>query len=243
MMRKAAAHKKNREAKKGFVIDARTQYENEETAQRQVTVTSDASHSPENHARAGGPNKVLPPCVANKVQRQTAGGNESKPEKKGSQARSPEPYYLLLETLNTMGERNDDPDLINDEGDAVEEYHMKFQTFFSSPDEEEVITQALLVILCGTPIFTVRRPAPWETFDAWLSPLNPVWLIERLRNDSFEAYTAISRQLSVSTFPGEHHRGGDRGHRARQGSTQLRRSRRAGINRPRQKPRAGADRE
>ena len=102
-MRKAAAHKKNREAKKGAVIDARTQYENEEMAQRQVTVTSDASHSPENHARAGGPNKVSPPCVANKVQRQTAGGNVSKPDKNGSQARSPEPYYLLMEVAQHHG--------------------------------------------------------------------------------------------------------------------------------------------
>ena len=88
MMRKAAAHKKNRETKKGAAVEARAQNENEETAQRQVTVTSDASLSPENHARAGGPNKVSPPCVANKVQRQTAGGNESKPEKKGSQERA-----------------------------------------------------------------------------------------------------------------------------------------------------------
>ena len=81
MMRKAAAHKKNREAKKGAAIDARAQNEYEETAQRQVTITSDASLSPENHHCAGGPHKVKPPCVANKVQWQTTGGDESKPDR------------------------------------------------------------------------------------------------------------------------------------------------------------------
>ena len=121
-----------------------------EGTRRQTISNTGESPIPENHAPTTNPQQVASRCTASK-KRATTEEKKSPTVGKGSTPRTGEPYYALLDTLGTMGERNEDPDLINDEGPAGAEYHRRFQTYFKIPDEEKIHTQGLLVILSAYP--------------------------------------------------------------------------------------------
>ena len=88
-----------------------------EGTRRQTISNTGESPIPENHAPTTNPQKVASRCTASK-KRATTEEKESPTVGKGSTPQTGEPYYALLDTLGTMGERNEDPDLINDEGPA-----------------------------------------------------------------------------------------------------------------------------